>query len=145
MSRWPVLAAFSIAPLLLGCGSARAGLSNAPRLGGTALADEQVHDVVSNGDDACGAIAEHGVLRNRIPPCPHAIHPLAGTSWLPSSAAQSPSDGGLVVPWLQHFYVGWPCPPPTPRRETRAVAWDVPRTSAGLCGAAGGGPRAPGP
>ena len=68
MSRWPVLAAFSIAPLLLGCGSARAGLSNAPRLWGTALADEQVHDVVSNGDDACGAIAEHGVLRNRIPP-----------------------------------------------------------------------------
>jgi hypothetical protein len=144
MSRWPVLAAFSIALLVLGCGSSlRAGLSNAPRLGGTAPADEEVHDVVSNGDDACGLHAEHGVLRNRIPPCPRAVHPLAGAAW-PSLAARSPSDGGLVVPWLQHFYVGWPCAHSPPRKEMRAVAWDVSMAPAASCGASGSGLPAPG-
>ena len=70
MSRWLVLAVLSTASPLLGCGSSvRAGLSNAPRLGGTPTADNRVSDVVSNGDDACGAYAENGVLRNRVPPC----------------------------------------------------------------------------
>ena len=69
MSRWLVLAAFSMALPLVGCGSSlRAGLSNAPRLGGTTTADNRVGDAVSNGDDACGAYAENGALRNRIPP-----------------------------------------------------------------------------
>jgi len=139
MSRWPLLAAFSLAPLLLGCGSSvRPGLSNAPRLGGTALADEQIHDVVSNGDDGCGLHPEHGgVLRGRIPPCPGAAHPLARTSWLPTSAP-SPADEGLVVPWLQHFYVGWPCAnnaprKPAARKGTRTFAWDVSIAPESVC------------
>jgi hypothetical protein len=121
MSRWLVLAAFSMALPLLGCGSSvRAGLSNAPRLGGTTTADNRVGDAVSNGDDACGAYAENGALRNRIPPCPGwaATYPLSGSE-VPLPAAGAPG-GSLVQPWLNHFYVGWPCPAATSSRQTKS-------------------------
>jgi hypothetical protein len=121
MSRWLVLAVLSTALAGVGCGSSvRAGLANAPRLGGTSTADTRVSDVVSNGDDACGAYAEHGVLRNRIPPC---------ESW---SAARGRPDvevtlppvgeppGALVRPWVDHFYVGWPCLSATSSRQTKS-------------------------
>jgi hypothetical protein len=121
MSRWLVLAAFSTALPLLGCGSSvRAGLSNAPRLGGTSTADNRVGDVVSNGDDACGTYAESGALRNRVPPCQ------SWTGAYPMTAAQvplpasGPPAGGLVQPWLNHFYVGWPCPEATSSRQTKS-------------------------
>jgi hypothetical protein len=49
MSRWPVLTVCSIA-LLAGCTPAvEGGLANAPRLGGTGLADEGVHDALLPG------------------------------------------------------------------------------------------------
>ena len=87
MLRWLVLAVFSMAPLGLGCGSSlRAGLSNAPNLGGSPVADGRangvvsngINDVIANGDDACGRYAEHGVLRNQLPPCP---------TWTPAHSA----------------------------------------------------------
>jgi hypothetical protein len=131
MSRWLVLAVLSGLPLLSGCGSAvRPGLSNAPRLGGSSVADEGIHDVVSNGDDACGLYSEHGVLRNRIPPCPH-VHPVASTAWMPTST--QPPGQGLVSPWLKHFYVGWPCPHAMSMTESKAVAWSSPIPPSTAC------------
>ncbi len=133
MSRWPVLLALSLSAWTVGCAtSVRPGLANAPRLGGTGVADERVRDVVANGDDACGVHAEHGSLRYRVPPCP-AVHPAMGSSWLPVSARSS-SDA-LVVPWLQHFYVGWPCARPgyAARTEATTVAWDPPVSTVAAC------------
>ncbi len=126
MLRWLVLAVFSIAPLTIGCGSSvRAGLANAPRLGGTATADDRVADVVSNGDDACGLSSESGVMRNRIPPCPRptSVHNVAVSVGRPSSGEP---NGGLVEPWLNHFYVGWPCAtkmPASDSSEARTSPW----------------------
>lgn len=125
MCRWPVLVVLVVGPLLAGCSSAtvQPGLANAPRLGGTALADERVRDVIANGDDACGRHGEHGPLRGRIPPCPGASHPVA-TTWLaPSPASTSES---LVLPWLEHFYAGWPCPRSTTTEARSIAAWTPP-------------------
>jgi hypothetical protein len=124
MSRWPVLAMLSVGSLLAGCAPAAVhpGLANAPRLGGSAIADERVHDVISNGDDACGRNGEHGVLRGRLPPCPGVTHPIAATWLAPSAAAK---DDSLVLPWLEHFYAGWPCPR-TRAPEPRSLAWNPP-------------------
>lgn len=121
MSRWPVLALLSMMFQLAGCASAvRPGLANAPRLGGSAVADERVHDVVSNGDEACGLHPERGVPPGRIPPCPSVVHPVATTWLMPSPAA---TDESLVLPWLEHFYAGWPCP----RSEitTHSISWST--------------------
>jgi hypothetical protein len=112
MPRWLVLTVVSF----LGCaapsaGALRPGLANAPRLGGTGVADERLSDVVSNGDDACGLRAEHGPLRNRIPACTVVTVPAPGPSAFRPSAGRA--QPGLVVPWVQHFYVGWPCARPT--------------------------------
>lgn len=127
MLRWLVLAVLSTALPLAGCGSSvRAGLANAPRLGGATTADNRVTDVVSNGDDSCGAYAEHAVLRYRVPPCPGwtaGSPPASQASQLPSSTG-SPPSGALVEPWLDHFYVGWPCPVATSSRASRS--WSSP-------------------
>ena len=122
MSRWLLVAVLSVVPSL-GCGSTvGAGLANAPRLGGTPTADNRVNDVIANGDDACGVSTESGsVLRNRVPPC---------TSWAPrevnASYLASPPAGqssvGLVQPWLNHFYVGWPCATSSSRTKTLVPA-----------------------
>ena len=118
MSRWLLLAVFSIMPAF-GCASTvgvNAGLANAPRLGGTPTVDNRVSDVISNGNDACGVTGgEAGPLPNRIPPC---------ASWAPGkplAAVVSPPapQSGLVEPWLNHFYVGWPCPHAS--RQTKAL------------------------
>jgi hypothetical protein len=132
MSRWLVLAVLSTALSVLGCGSSlRAGLSNAPRLGGTPTTDNRIADVVSNGDDACGAYAENGVFRNRIPPC---------QSWAPATAravnevavpAVGEPPGSLVKPWVDHFYVGWPCPAASSSRQTKS--WSPLNTEAATC------------
>jgi hypothetical protein len=116
MSRWLLVAVFSLAPAL-GCGSTvGAGLANAPRLGGATTVDNRVNDVIANGDDACGVSTESGsVLRNRVPPC---------ASWAPREVnasvvpPESQSSVGLVQPWLNHFYVGWPCASSSSRTKT---------------------------
>lgn len=131
MLRWLLLAVLATALPLVGCGSSvRAGLTNAPRLGGTTTADNRVTDVVSNGDDSCGPNAEHGVLRNRVPPCQG-----RGPSALSASPALMPMNeapgGRLVQPWLDHFYVGWPCPRPTSSRQARA--WSPPSAVVAAC------------
>ena len=137
MSRWLVLAVVSMAPAAFGCGSSfRAGLSNAPNLGGSPTADGRangvlatgVTDVVSNGDDACGRYAEHGVLRNQVPPCPSwspARQPRPVATFAPAASTDDASRG-LVQPWLNHFYVGWPCAEPATASATRRVhAWSA--------------------
>jgi len=127
MFRWLVLALVSGSPLLAGCAtSVRPGLASAPQLGGSAVASERGHDVVSNGDEACGVYGEHNVLRGRIPPCPKVVHPIAATWLAPSAAAK---DDSLVLPWLEHFYEGWPCPHARPV-EARWEVWSPPATMA---------------
>jgi hypothetical protein len=119
MSRWPVLTACSI-PLVVGCApSVTPGLANAPRLGGSAIADERVTDVVSNGNDACGA-NERGPLRSQLPACLTVERAPAVTAFTLSGRSTS---SGLVVPWLQHFYVGWPCDGRSGRPT--AVSWST--------------------
>jgi hypothetical protein len=110
MSRWLWVTAFCFAPCIAGCGASsplQAGLANAPRLGGTQLADERVSDVISNGNDSCARSAGPGPLRGRVPPCP-TTHP---TRWgnIPPSSATGAGES-LVIPWVEHFYSGWPCP-----------------------------------
>jgi hypothetical protein len=121
MGRWLVFAACAMALGAAGCSASvvQAGLANAPRHGGTGLADERVHDVIANGDDSCDRWAEHGPLRHRVPPCPAMAHPVASTWLLPSAAGGSSS---LVLPWLQHFYAGWACPEPAFSTD-RTLAW----------------------
>jgi hypothetical protein len=122
MSRWLVLTVLSTATAMLGCApSLQAGLANGPRLGGTGLADERIHDVVSNGDDGCGRHAEHGPLRNRMPPCSTIAQPVTGTMRWTVGAGGNES---LVLPWVQHFYRGWPCAHPVLAPEAKAVAWE---------------------
>jgi len=123
MFRWPVLVVLAVGPFLAGCSPAiQPGLASAPRLGGSALADAQVHDVISNGDDACGRHGEHGSLRGRLPPCGMTAHPVA-TTWLAPSPAVHES---LVLPWLEHFYAGWPCPQNSAIESRSIAAWSPP-------------------
>lgn len=119
MSRWPMLAVLVLGTSA-GCApSIEAGLANAPRLGGSG--DDRVHDVISNGGDSCGRYAEQGHLRGHIPPCPVAAHPVAWANTR-SATDRAKADDGLVVPWLQHFYVGWPCQPPALAVSEKTVA-----------------------
>jgi hypothetical protein len=130
MSRWPVLTVLMMLPMLGGCGTAvRPGLANAPRLGGATAADDRVTDTVANGADACGLYAEHGVLRNQIPAC---------ASWAPTfppasyaTPVASAPNGGLVEPWVNHLYVGWPCPRTSASRQTKS--WSVPGAALATC------------
>jgi hypothetical protein len=125
MSRWLWLTAFCLAPWTGGCApSLQPGLANAPRLGGTQLADERVSDVISNGNDSCARNVGPGPLRGRVSPCP-TTHP---TRWAvaPSSSATGAGES-LVVPWVDHFYSGWPCPRTTVASSTqRTPAWLMP-------------------
>ena len=132
MSRWLVLAVLSTALPVVGCGSSvRAGLANAPRLGGTSTADTRVSDVVSNGDDACGTYAEPGVLRNRVPPCESwsAARGRPGLELTLPPVGEPP--GALVRPWVDHFYVGWPCLSATSSRQTKS--WLPVSTDSATC------------
>jgi hypothetical protein len=129
MSRWPVLTASSTI-LLAGCAPAvQPGLANAPWLGSTGLDDAPPHDVIANGDEGCGRYGEQGPLRGRIRPCTSIARGAAPNPWLLSPAVPPPD--GLVVPWLQHFYVGWPCPHPA-RSSSRSALWS-PTTVAEAC------------
>jgi hypothetical protein len=131
MSRWPVLAASSIA-LLAGCvQSVGAGLANGPRLGGSSLSDEHVHDVISNSGDSCSGFAEHGPLRGRVPACAAVTHPAASAAFWPTATAGKAD--GLVVPWLKHFYVGWPCTHPAASRRVERLAWATPGPPTVVC------------
>ena len=123
MSRWPWLTAFCVAPWIVGCGasSLEPGLANAPRLGGTQLADERVSDVISNGNDSCARNTGPGPLRGRVPPCP-TTHP---TRWAVAPSSTTGMSESLVVPWVEHFYSGWPCPRSVVS-SNRTPAWLAP-------------------
>ncbi|HLK38444.1 MAG TPA: hypothetical protein VKU41_16890 [Polyangiaceae bacterium] len=132
MSRWRLLAAWSLVPCVAGCGaSVRAGLANGPKLGSTG--DEGIHDVIANGEDGCATGGGQGPLRHRVPPCPAAARASGPASWTPS-ASGGPPEGGLVVPWLKHFYVGWPCATPAESRTAARVAWAFTPVASTACG-----------
>jgi hypothetical protein len=131
MSRWPVLTVLSIA-LLGGCAqSVEVGLANGPRLGGSNLADEHAHDVISNGGDSCGRFAEYGPLRGRVPACATVTHAVAGSTLLPAAAGGK--GDGVAVPWLKHFYVGWPCPHPAAAPHVKTLAWATGAPGPAVC------------
>jgi hypothetical protein len=111
MARSPVLVGWSIlsCSLSLGCASQSAitpGLANAPPLGGAGGVDEGQVDVVSNGRDSCESVSGRSPLRGHVPPCPTVSRP---ASTLPPPAVAMAHQQSFVVPWLDHFYVGWPC------------------------------------
>jgi hypothetical protein len=136
MARWPLLTVFSMAWTLAGCAaSVRPGLANVPRLDGLGAADDRVGDVVANGDDSCGRHGEDGPLRNRWPACPAHSRAAMTTVLLPETTRRGES---LVVPWLEHFYTGWPCTHAVAREiassETHTAAWTPVSTPAHSCG-----------
>jgi hypothetical protein len=116
MARWPMLVALSFALPGLGCATRASlaqrivpGLANATSIQRT-QPDESVHDVIANGRDVCG---RDGVspLPGHYPPCwGENLPPAMPSLQLMRYGAQ---DGSLVVPWLQHFYSGWPCALPS--------------------------------
>jgi hypothetical protein len=129
MKRWLVLTVPSLV-LLGGCApSVEAGLANAPRLGDSAVADDRPHDVIANGGDSCGRYAERGPLVGRIPACGTPVHPVVRATLLPPAPGR---EEGVVVRWLQHFYLGWPCPRSPTAAAPKTVAWSaaVPVTAA---------------
>jgi hypothetical protein len=105
--------------LALSCGGAvvQPGLANAPALGGAQIVDPRVHDAIANGLDSCGRHLDPGPLRYEIPPCPRL---------LPSAPAVSfqPAPGGETeMHWLEHYYVGFPCPHPRSSDGEGLIAW----------------------
>lgn len=86
-SRWPVLVFVSG---LCACGGTRVegGLANAPAFGGTT--PDESRDVVV-----------------MMPPRATSSRSIAN-SWLLNGSTGLEGQS-LVVPWLEHFYVGWPC------------------------------------
>jgi hypothetical protein len=130
MSRWLVLTACSSALLAAGCApSLTPGLANGPRLGGSQVADERIGDVVSNGNDACGPFAEGSVLRNKVPECPTVERSASATAL---DFTRNPDTDALVVRWLRHFYVGWPCKRVAHPGAGHTVAW-VASNSSTVC------------
>jgi hypothetical protein len=101
MARTAALLAMLMSLAPLGCATTvRAGLANAPALGGTPVADATVHDVVANGRDSCERKLGPGPLRYEVPPCP-AVEQTA-----PSRRPVEPvsSEKGIVTPWVDHYY-----------------------------------------
>jgi hypothetical protein len=105
---------------LLGCASDPAsqavlssvtpGLANVPWISGsTAIEDQQIPDVVSNGLEACGRGAEHPYLWNQWPRCPTPTPAVAGRQLLPTS--DSEASAKLVRPWKEFTVFDWPCTP----------------------------------
>lgn len=88
MCRWPVLV---VVWGLCACGGTRveAGLANAPRLGG---------DTPDRSGDVVVKMPTKTETRS---------HPVASSWLLPGSPGVEGQS--LVVPWLDHFYVDWPC------------------------------------
>jgi hypothetical protein len=110
MARWTVLVGISIALASLGCASASAvtpGLANAPALGGVGAVEPGPYDVVSNGRDSCESMTGQSPLRGHVPPCPTVSHPVAAVP--PSLLPRQARHDSLVLPWVEHFYVGFPC------------------------------------
>jgi hypothetical protein len=86
------------------------GLANVPWISGsTAIEDQAIPDVVSNGLEACGRGAEHPFLRGQWPPCPKPTAPTAGSLLLPTSDDEASAK--LVRPWEEVTLFAWPCTP----------------------------------
>jgi hypothetical protein len=81
----------------------RPGLANAPALGTQSGQADAPHDVIANAEESCGRALDPGPLRGRILPCPR----VASTA--PAPVRPPPTDADLVMPWVDHFYLGFPC------------------------------------
>lgn len=141
--RWQVLTVCASAWTFMGCGAlgtTQVGLANAPGLGGAAHLEtnrEGLTDVIANGRESCARTADgtgigDGPLRHRVPPCETETRPVPSSDLAPPWIV----DGGqsLVLPWLEHFYTGWPChhlPPTEP--AAKSVAWAVTTSDGATC------------
>ena len=116
--------------LLLGCASdptsqavlahVTPGLANVPWISGsTAIEDQRIPDVVSNGLEACGRGAEHPFLRGQWPPCPTPTLAVAGQQLLPTT--DSEASAKLVRPWQESTVFDWPCTPAGRAGESATV------------------------
>jgi hypothetical protein len=123
-------AASVLGTLALACGAPviQPGLANAPALGGAQIVDPRVHDAIANGLDSCGRHLDPGPLRYKVPPCPSLAPSAPRVSFVP------PSDGEWEVRWLEHYYVGWPCPHPKSVSDgQRLMAWSPTDLRASHC------------
>jgi hypothetical protein len=132
MKKWLVLSVCASAWMSLGCSSSvQGGLANAPGLGGQAHPDDRIADVIANGRDSCSRQGNDGPLRYRVPPCETEVRPAASDlvpPWL-VNGGQS-----MVLPWLEHFYTGWPCRHPAGQgQDARPVAWAAPTGDVASC------------
>lgn len=134
MARWRMLGTLIAFPML-GCGGGVIGLANAPSMNRT-TPDEDVHDVVANGNDVCGRNLGRSPLRNHVPPCQGATRAVASVPFLgPEPAMVETETGSLVTPWLKHFYSGFACShPATATAGTSAWASLEPQSSAACLG-----------
>ena len=120
----PGLARFTCVLFLtaLACGcTLQSGLANAPQLGGAAVADPRVHDVITNGHDSCGRKLDPGPLRGRIPACP-----LMSSTLASPRRRLSRDDQVVVMPWDEFIRARWRCPwleeePTDPTRATASI------------------------
>jgi hypothetical protein len=119
--------------LSLGCGSSvQPGLANAPALGGTRVVDPRVHDAIANGPDSCGRRLDRapGPLRNRLSPCA----PLSSPAKSAAFVSKAPGNDAFALPWMEHYYVGWPCLRADKKSAGAAlVAWSPTDLSAAQC------------
>lgn len=96
----------------LGCAPVvQAGLSNVPAPDPTRIADSRVHDVIANGPDSCGRryAPGPGPLRNQIPPCESLPAKWSSNFVVPTTS----TNEATVFRWVEHYYVDWPCRPPS--------------------------------
>jgi hypothetical protein len=117
----------------LGCASSvQPGLANAPALGGTRVVDPRVHDAIANGPDSCGRRLDPGPgpLRNRLSPCA----PLSSPTKSAAFVSRASRNDALVLPWMEHYYVGWPCPRAYKKSAgAKLFAWSPTDLSAAQC------------
>jgi hypothetical protein len=115
-----ILLVLPMVALLLGCASdptsqavlahVTPGLANVPWISGsTAINDQKIPDVVSNGLEACGRGAEHQFLPGQWPPCPTPTLAVSGRELLPTT--DSEASAKLVRPWKESTVFEWPCTP----------------------------------
>ncbi len=114
--RWAALAA------VLGCSpTLRSGLANAPALGKLPSSEDTVTDAVANDQDSCGRALDPGPLRYRTLACPRLVTPPAQASFEPRASRVVDAGGEQ---WLEHYYVGWPCPRRSPQSAgAQLIAW----------------------
>ncbi|HEX5225970.1 MAG TPA: hypothetical protein VFW29_12650 [Solirubrobacteraceae bacterium] len=104
-----------------GCASTvQPGLANGPPLGKVPSSEEGITDVVANGPQSCERALGPGPLRGQLPACPTVAERLITVRF----HVRGTSSDREASRWLEHYWVGWPCPArPTESAGSRLVAW----------------------